>query len=158
MRAGAKGAPLVDADAMTEDQAASLRELETAAAGGDLGGDAGQEAGGEVDPVEESRQLWGFVFATLGGLAPEFERMYPPDRVEKIAVAWVPLAAKRGWDLGAIFGQWGPEIMFAVAIVPPEIGRAVLALIRAKLARGRQVEAAPAAAPGEGAAAPDANH
>lgn len=157
MSARTRGAP-ADVPVMPDDQVASLAALEAAAAGGDLGGDARPVPPEEADPVAESRELWNFVFTLVGGLAPEMAKLYPPDRVEKIAVAWVPLAQKRGWDLGAILGEWGPEIMFAVAIVPPEIGRAVLALIRAKLARGRQVEAAPAAAPGEGAAAPDANH
>lgn len=131
------------AGAMPEDQAAHLASLEQAAAGGAVPGQGAPAEQAPADPVQESRELWAFVFAVLGGVVPEMARLYPPDRVERIAVAWVPLADKRGWDLSAVLGQWGPEIMFAVAIVPPEIGRAVIALVRAKLNRGKPVESAP---------------
>ncbi len=133
---GAQGA------SMSEDQAAHLAALEQAAAGGSPGQGAPVEPA-PADPVQESRELWGFVFAVLAGVMPEMAKLYPADRVERIAVAWVPLAEKRGWDLGAILGQWGPEIMFAVAIVPPEIGKAVIALIRAKLNKGKPADPAP---------------
>lgn len=137
----------VEPGAMAEDQATELAALEAAAKG--QGAPAGEPMAGEpapVDTVEESRQMWAMVFTVAGGIMPEVERLYTPERIERIAVAWVPLAQKRGWDLGDLFGRWAPEIMFVVAIIPPEMGKAIAAMVRAKLA-GRRAPATVEQAP-----------
>lgn len=142
----------VEVKAVTEDQAAHLAALENAALDGAAVPGVQDEGPVQADPVQESRELWGMVFAVMAGVMPEVDRLYPAERVERIAVAWVPLAQKRGWDLGAILGAWGPEIMFAVAVVPPEVGRAILALVKAKLGKARPVPVQESEAAGEAGA------
>ena len=96
------------------------------------------------DEVGEAESVFALVVAVASAVEPAIEKIYDPERVRKIAEAYVPLAQKRGWDIVKWLEAWGPEIGFVIAVVPPPIAKAIVAAIKAKFSGKKP---APAGAP-----------
>lgn len=84
------------------------------------------------DEVGEAESVFALVVAVASAVEPTVETIYDPERVRKIAEAYVPLAQKRGWDIVKWLEAWGPEIGFVIAVVPPPIAKAIVAAIKSK--------------------------
>lgn len=78
------------------------------------------DAGPDPQKVAEAEQMFGMVFGLLY-VVPTIKAAYPPAQVKLIAVAYVPLAEKHGWQMGDLMARFGPEIGFAFALLPPVI-------------------------------------
>lgn len=94
------------------------------------------------DEVGEAEGVFALVVAVASAVEPTVETLYDAARVRKIAEAYVPLAQKRGWDLVTWLENWGPEIAFVIAVVPPQIAKAIVAAIKAKFASQKPAPAA----------------
>lgn len=84
------------------------------------------------DEVGEAESVFALVVAVASAVEPAVETLFDAARVRKIAEAYVPLAQKRGWDLVVWLENWGPEIAFVIAVVSPQIAKAIVAAIKAK--------------------------
>lgn len=100
--------------------------------------------------VQQAEQLFTVFFQILGAASPKVRDHYPPQQIRAIAEAWVPVAQKRGWDVGGWLKDFGPEIALGFALLPPPVLTAVLGKLvdwaTGKEAPKPQAEAAPAEA------------
>ncbi|HYD63319.1 MAG TPA: hypothetical protein VEC35_23385 [Noviherbaspirillum sp.] len=71
-----------------------------------------------MSPADEARDLIQFGLSLFAPLYPSLERIYTPDKQERLAQVTGPLMAKYNLSLGAIFEKWGPEINFAIVALP----------------------------------------
>ena len=87
----------------------------------------GAEAGhgpatpGDAAPADwpnESRQLVAFLCTSIVPLWPSLGKVYTPETQTSIAAALAPVLQKYNFDLGRLFGRFGPEIGFAMVALP----------------------------------------
>lgn len=117
----------------------------------------GAESAPEVDPVAEAEAMFGFVVATLAGMAPFVEQWYPPERVRKIAETYVPLADRRGWDTWGWLEKYGLELAFIGAVLPPQAIKIAIEAAKAKFFPAPKVQGPQEPVPGALVAEPGQN-
>ncbi|MQY50839.1 hypothetical protein [Rhodocyclus gracilis] len=71
-----------------------------------------------VDPVDETRALFGVVVAMASPLLPYLPTIYTEDKLTKLASAYVPVAAKYQWNVGGWLAQYGAEIALVGVALP----------------------------------------
>jgi hypothetical protein len=116
------------------DQAAELAALEAAAQGGPGAPPAVAEEQA-ASPQQESRIMWGMVFAMIDGAGAG--ALYPTEKREQIIALWPDLCAQEGWEVNALGGKWGLRITFAMVALPGPVIQGLIAMVMAKL-KGRQ--------------------
>lgn len=148
----------IETQALSAEQDADLRRLESMAAQGDAplpeAGQAGQDdssidAGPVLDPVQEAEAMFGFAVATISGFLPHVELLYPPERIRRMAVTYVPLAEKRGWDAMGWIEKYGLELAFMSACIPPQVWQRVMQMVKAMIQKrlSKKTEEKPEAPP-----------
>lgn len=97
-------------------------------AGADQGTAAGAQIGGMPatveDPVEANAEMLATLIAMIEPALPFLPQIYTPEVVKRIAVAYTKVEQKYGWNLA---GQLPPELMLAIALVPPTAQAVILA-------------------------------
>ncbi|WP_375591972.1 hypothetical protein [Chitiniphilus eburneus] len=88
-----------------------------------------------LSAVEEAREVVIFVRELAAPVYPSLRQVYSDETVERIATAAAPLMQKYGVTLGGMFERWGPEIHFAMVMLP--VGMQTAAAIRADRAAAR---------------------
>ena len=111
------------------------------------GAEAEAAAGKRAGLVAENLALLDMAVALLEPVLPFIRQCYTPEACRKIAEAGADVEEKYGVTLGDLFTKWKPEIMLAVAVVPPTL--AAVRLTRELIASKRA--AAPPEPPKGGA-------
>lgn len=63
-----------------------------------------------------------FVWSIAGGFLPaEIAERYGEAQRKAIAQTYTVVAIKRGWDLGGLLAEWGPEIALGAALLGPGV-------------------------------------
>lgn len=100
---------------------------------------------GEVQQIEQALLV---VFGLLGAAVPKVREHYPPEQIHAIAVAFVPVANKHGWNVGGWARDFAPEIALAFALLPPAVLQAVLnKIVDAAVGKAPEKKEAAAAEP-----------
>jgi len=94
---------------------------EMAALDGDTFGPAPDAAGPapvEADQAREMRDVLGLVVTMLSPALPYLPGVYTDEKIGLLSAAYVPVAAKYGWDVGGLLGEWGAEIALVAVAAP----------------------------------------
>lgn len=121
-------------------EAAQL-EAETAPpAAADPDAPAGSETAPPIDFQSEARAMIDLSVNMLVPFYPCLERVWTPEKIERLATVTAPLMEQYGFTLGDFFGKYGNWIAFASVSVP--LG---METYRAVKAENEQIEKAKAA-------------
>jgi hypothetical protein len=115
------------------------------------------DAAAVASAADEARDVVNLAGAILVPLLPErYAKCYGPTQLAAIGDALGAVAHKRGWSLGGVMGEWGPEIALLAACAGP-ILPVVLADAKKRregAASGPGEPAAPAPSPAPAAESP----
>jgi len=80
---------------------------------------AGTEPGPlPVDNVAELRAAFALAVGILTPAFPWLPTVYTDPQLDALAGATAGVCAKYGWNMGDLFGRWGPEIHLLVVVLP----------------------------------------
>lgn len=107
---------------------AQLNQADPLAGTADQGGAAGAQIGGMPatveDPVEANAEMLTTLIAMIEPALPFLPQVYTPEVIKRIAVAYTKVEQKYGWNLS---GQLPPELLLAIALIPPTAQAVLLA-------------------------------
>lgn len=75
------------------------------------------------NPGEENKVILSLLIAMLTPAMPFLAQCYPPDVIERIALAYTAVEEKYGWN---VRGMMGVEVQLAIVALPPTIQAIVL--------------------------------
>lgn len=130
-----------------------LRDLQTLVNEADAGQTGAAQPGGPppgadapplIDPVAEAESIFGLAVNVASVALPLIGERYGKAEVRRIAEAYVPVAAKRGWDLNVWLAQYALELALIYAVVAP-VGQDLVQLARARMQAKKPKPAEPKA-------------
>lgn len=81
----------------------------------------GEPLPSEQPAINQPEQIAAVLTMAVGILSPMFPSVamvYTPDTINAVAAVTVPLANKRGVNVGAVLGKWTEEVAFAAVVLP----------------------------------------
>lgn len=119
MNSSEKQATEIPADLQQIAAEAAQLEAETApAAISDPSAPDGSENEAPIDFQQEAVDLMDFVLAALDPFYPCLEKVYTPQKKEKLARALGKVMAKYNLTFLSFLGKWGPEIELIIVVFP----------------------------------------